>query len=262
MKFILKLKFVGTNFSGYQVQPGKRTVQSTLQDAIEKLFGTRYDVKGCSRTDSGVHANVFYVTFDLPDGTSSITVDKMPHAFNSVLPDDITVTDAAIVDDSFHVRHNVIFKEYIYVINNSVFRDPFTQGRAYHYPKHLNYDDIEKMNKAAQLILGKHDFACFMSSGSGIEDTVRNVKYLNVTKDDDVTTIRIAADGFLYNMVRIIAGTLLDVGRGKTSPDDIKEMLESLDRSKSGPTLPACGLYLNHVEFDRKIFLRRKNDNT
>ncbi len=256
MKFILELSFLGTHFSGYQVQPGKRTVQSTLQDAIEKLFGKRYDVKGCSRTDSGVHANVFYVTFDLPDGTSSITVDKMPPAFNSVLPDDISVKAAAIVDDNFHVRHNVIFKEYIYIINNSVFRDPFTQGRAYHFPKHLCCNDIAKMNKAAQFIVGKHDFACFMSSGSGVEDTVRNVKYLNVTKDDDIITIRIAADGFLYNMVRIISGTLLDVGRGKTSPDDINAMLESLDRAKSGTTLPACGLYLNKVIFDRQVFGR------
>jgi tRNA pseudouridine38-40 synthase len=173
----------------------------------------------------------------------------MPHAFNSVLPDDITVTDAAIVDDSFHVRHNVIFKEYIYVINNSVFRDPFTQGRAYHYPKHLNYDDIEKMNKAAQLIIGNHDFACFMSSGSGIEDTVRNVKYLNVTKDDDVITIRIAADGFLYNMVRILAGTLLAVGQGKLEPSDIERITEKKDRSLAGSTMPACGLYLNRVVY-------------
>ncbi len=254
MKHILKLRFIGTGFSGYQVQPEKRTVQSTLQDAIEMLFGTRYDVKGCSRTDSGVHANVFYATFDLPDGTSSITADKMPAAFNSVLPDDVAVTAATTVDDDFHVRHNVTYKEYIYVINNSSHRDPFSVGRSHHFPRMIDLSGIDKMNVAAQYICGKHDFACFMSSGSSVEDTVRDVKYLEVTKSDDIITIRIAADGFLYNMVRIIAGTLLDVGRGKTSPDTVKEMLRSLDRTKSGPTLPACGLYLNHVEFDGKIF--------
>ncbi len=254
MKYILKLKFLGTNFSGYQVQPGKRTVQSVLQDAIEKLFGTRFDVKGCSRTDSGVHANVFYVTFDLPEGTTSITPDRMPCALNSVLPDDISILDAATVDDDFHVRYNVIFKEYIYVIENSIIKDPFTQDRVYHYPRLIDTDGLNKMKLAAELICGKHDFSCFMSSGSSVTDTVRYVKYLKVEKENNNIIIRIAADGFLYNMVRIIAGTLLDVGRGKLSIGNIENTLKSSDRSLAGPTLPACGLYLNHVEFDRNFF--------
>ena len=261
MKYILKLKFLGTNFSGYQVQPGKRTVQSTLQDAIEKLFGTRYDVKGCSRTDSGVHANVFYATFELPENTTSITTERMPFAFNSVLPDDISVLDAATVDDDFHIRHNVHFKEYIYIINNSPIRDPFAHGRSYYYPKPIDDIGISKMNAAAECICGKHDFSCFMSSGSSVADTVRNVKHLTITKEKDNIIIHIAADGFLYVMVRIISGTLLDVGRGKLSLEDVKNTLESNNRSTAGPTLPACGLYLNYVEFDRTIFKEEKNDN-
>ncbi len=260
MKYILKLKFLGSGFSGYQVQPNKRTVQSTLQDAIEELFGSRYEIKGCSRTDSGVHANVFYATFDLPKKTSSITSDKMPLAFNSVLPSDISVLDAAVVDDDFHVRHNVLYKEYVYVINNSKLRDPFTEGRVYHLPKPIDNNGIALMNDAAKIICGKHDFICFMSSGSSVEDTVRNVHYLEVSKDDDIINIRIAADGFLYNMVRIIAGTLLDVGRGKISPSDVENILLSCERSKAGPTLPACGLYLNRVEFDRKILWGSSNE--
>lgn len=257
MKYILKLKFLGTDFCGYQVQPQKRTVQSTLQDAIQKLFGIRYDVKGCSRTDSGVHANVFYVTFDTDESSTNIPVEKLPHAFNSVLPTDISVLDAALVDGDFHIRHNVSYKEYVYLINNSAFNDPFSYGRVYHYPKPINMDGIDKMNEAAKSICGKHDFACFMSSGSSVEDTVRCVKYLEVSKNDDIITIRIAADGFLYNMVRIIAGTLLDVGRGKLEAKDIENILATNDRTSAGPTLPACGLYLNYVEFDRAIFRRR-----
>ncbi len=254
MKYILKLKFLGTNFSGYQVQPGKRTVQSVIQDALERLFDKRYEIKGCSRTDSGVHANVFYVTFDLPENASSITPNKMPYAFNSVLPDDISVLDAALVDDDFHVRHNVHFKEYVYIIDNSLIRDPFTHSRVYHYPKLLTDDKINQMNLAAEIICGKHDFSCFMSSGSSVTDTVRDIKYLDVTKNGNEIIIRIAADGFLYNMVRIISGTLLDVAKGKVTVENIKEMLKSGDRSKAGPTLPACGLYLNYVKFDRTIF--------
>ena len=254
MKYILKLRFLGTGFSGYQVQPNKRTVQSSLQDAIEKLFGERYEIKGCSRTDSGVHANIFYATFDLPYGVSSITPDKMPLAFNSVLPDDISVLDASVVDEDFHVRHNVLYKEYVYLICNSPIRDPFAVGRVYHAPKQIDDSGIEEMNKAAEIICGKHDFSCFMSSGSSVVDTVRTVKYLEVIKNGDNITIRIAADGFLYNMVRIIAGTLLDVGRGKISANDIKNIIESHSRNKAGPTLPACGLYLNYVKFDRDIF--------
>ena len=260
MKFILKLRFLGSGFSGYQVQPNKRTVQSTLQDAIEELFGYRYEVKGCSRTDSGVHANVFYVPFDMPDNATTITTDRIPLAFNAVLPSDISVIDAAIVDNDFHIRHNVLYKEYVYVINNSKLRDPFTEGRVYHFPRSIDDNGIALMNEAAKIICGKHNFASFMSSGSSVEDTVRNVHYLEVSKDGDIITIRIAADGFLYNMVRIITGTLLDVGRGKTSPRDVESILLTCERSKAGPTLPACGLYLNRVEFDREILWGSLNE--
>ena len=255
MKYLLKLRFVGTNFSGFQVQPNKRTVQSTLQDAVEAIYGVRYDIKGCSRTDSGVHANVYYATFDLPDNSGiKISPDKLPYALNSVLADDIAIMDAVTVEENFHVRHNVVSKEYVYIIGDGNFRNPFDADRAYFYP-HIIYEDmLSRMNAVGEIISGRHDFRCFMASGSSVADTVRNVKYVKAERDGSHVKIFAAADGFLYNMVRIIAGTLLEAARGKTTVDEVSRMLESGDRSAAGPTLPPYGLYLNKVNFDSIYF--------
>lgn len=251
MKYLLKLRYVGTGFSGFQVQPGKRTVQSSLGDAIEEIFKVRYDVKGCSRTDSGVHANVYFATFDVPDKNSiNITAEKLPFALNSVLDNDITVTGAKIVSDTFHVRHDVVSKEYVYIINCDKFRDPFEHNRAFFYPHQITDDMVEIMNKAGEIISGKHDFKCFMASGASVSDTCRDVKYIKAERtDENHLKIYACADGFLYNMVRIIAGTLLEAARGKITVSDIKNLLDSNDRTLAGPTLPACGLYLNKVNF-------------
>ena len=255
MKHLLKLRYVGTDFFGFQVQPDKRTVQSVLQDAIESLYGIRYDIKGCSRTDSGVHANVYYATFDLPQNSKIvIDVSKLPLALNSVLPADISVSDATIVPDTFHVRHNVVSKEYVYLISDGKIRDPFDNNRAYCYPYKITDDMIAQMNKAGQLLSGRHDYKCFMASGSSVIDTVRNVKYIKAERCGSHVRIYACANGFLYNMVRIIAGTLLDAARGKYSADDIEKMLREGDRSLCGPTLPAHALYLNKVEFDSIYF--------
>lgn len=255
MKYLLKLRYVGTNFCGFQVQPCMRTVQSTLQDAIEKIFKIRYGVKGCSRTDSGVHANVYYATFELPsDSGVQIAPEHLPFALNSVLPSDIVVNDAFVVCDDFHVRHNVASKEYVYLIRASRFPDPFLNERVFYINREISDDEIAKMNDVADALCGKHDFRCFMANGSPVASTVRDIKYVNVIRSDENIVIRACADGFLYNMVRIIAGTLISAARGKTTRDDVIKMLESGDRSLAGPTLPACGLYLNRVDFDKKYF--------
>lgn len=250
MKFLLNLKYVGTDFCGYQVQPNKRTVQSVLQDALERVYGKRYDIKGCSRTDSGVHANSFYATFETPqDAAVNIYPDKIPFALNANLPDDISVLSCKTVSDTFHVRHDVIYKEYVYVISDGPVKNPFNKNRSHHVPYILSDADIVRMNEAAVFLAGKHDFKAFMSSGSDIIDTVREIKYINVIRENEFIKIYIAADGFLYNMVRIIAGTLLDVARGKSSPECMPYIIKSCNRSLAGPTLSASGLYLNKVIF-------------
>lgn len=255
MKYLLKLKYVGTGFCGFQVQPGKLTVQSALQDAIEQIFGERYDIKGCSRTDSGVHANVYYATFDLPVGSKiRIECDKLILALNSVINDNIAVLDIVTVPDSFHVRHSVVSKEYVYVISDGRIRDPFDKDRAYFYPHSITDDMIDKMNLAGKAISGKKDFFCFMSSGSSVADTVRTVHYVRAERTGRHIHIYACADGFLYNMVRIIAGTLLDAARGKIDEVNIEKMICERDRSLAGPTLPACGLYLNNLKFDKEYF--------
>lgn len=245
MKYLLELSYIGTRYCGFQVQPGKLTIQSTLQDAIESVFGVRLPVKGCSRTDAGVHARQYFATFD---SEKSIPTDKLPLALNSKLPTDIAVRSSRIVPDSFHVRHDVEWKEYEYLLLNSRIRDPFLTGRAYQC-RVMDAEQIELMRSAAEAFVGKHDFAGFMSAGTKIADTVREVRYLEIIEDGELVRIRIAADGFLYNMVRIIVGTLLDVAEGRIEPSEIPGIINSRDRSRAGATAPAEGLYLNRVNF-------------
>ncbi len=252
MKILLKIMYVGTDFCGYQVQKDAVTVQGCLCEAARIVYGCDCDVTGCSRTDSGVHANEFFATLTAKDGhdvSSSIPLDKVPIALSSNLPSGISVVKALSVCDDFHARYDVVYKEYIYKIWNAPVRDPFLEGRAYHYPLKLVDDHIERMNSAAAFFVGEHDFSSFMAQGSNVASTIRDVKYCNVVRDNDLITVKIAANGFLYNMVRIIAGTLLDVGKGKTAPEDIPAIIESKDRSMAGATAPACGLYLNRVVY-------------
>ena len=246
---LLTLAYRGTLFSGYQVQPGKRTVQGCMQDAIENIYGIRYPVVGCSRTDAGVHARDFKMTFS-PDGHNAPNIPPMriPAALNAALPDDIAVLSAEVVPTSFHVRHDVYEKEYEYLIYNSPVRSPFMTDMAYHYRHPL---DIGAMENAADAFLGTHDFRGFMASGSDIADTVRTVRKVSVLRGGDLVRIRISADGFLYNMVRIFVGTLLAVSEGKIHAADLPDIIASCDRSRAGMTVPACGLYLSHVIFSK-----------
>ena len=252
MKLLLKISFLGTNYNGYQVQPDKPTVQRELNEASKRIFGFECDVVGCSRTDSGVHANEFYVCVSQKGEKyldCTIPADKVPLAFNSILPNDISVIEAKSVDSDFHPRYNVKYKEYIYKIWNNPIKNPFSSDRAYHIPQSYSDEIVNRMNEAAQYFCGKHDFAAYMAQGSKIVDTNREVKYANVYREGDFIVFKVAADGFLYNMVRIMTGTLLLVAQGKIAPSDIEKITDGKDRKNAGSTVPACGLYLNKVEY-------------
>lgn len=253
MKLLLKISFLGTAYCGYQVQNNAVTIQQIMNETAERIFGFECDIVGCSRTDSGVHANCFCLTVSKKGCNSlehSIPLDKIPIAFNSLLPDDISVIDAIAVSSDFHARYDVKYKEYVYKIWNGRFKNPFLGDRAFKCPIGLSGDDIERMNRAAERFVGKHDFVAFMAKGSKIVDTTRQVFYSSVESDGDMIIFRVAADGFLYNMVRIMVGTLIDVARGNLSEEDIDKIILSGSRSNAGATAPACGLYLNKVSYE------------
>jgi tRNA pseudouridine38-40 synthase len=182
---------------------------------------------------------------------TSIPIDKIPLAFASVLPPDISVWRARWVEDDFHPRYDVRFKEYEYRIYNKPIPSPFFAGRCWHYPRDIDREALEKMKEAAKEFVGTYDFAAYMASGSDIKDTTRTVFSAEVERDGDVIVFRVSADGFLYNMVRILTGTLIAVAEGKLEPSDIAGVTASLDRRRAGITAPPEGLYLNRVVYDR-----------
>ena len=243
MRVLLKISYLGTNYHGWQVQPNGITVQETLQDALEKLYQTRPALTGCSRTDSGVHAKEFYCHFDTE---KYIPENNIINALNTMLPNDISVLGCEFVEDDFHARYSSKGKEYIYQIYNAQTPNPFLYETSWHINRKL---DIIKMNKFANDLIGKHDFIAFSSSGRTVTDTVRTVEYCTVETNNDIITIKVRADGFLYNMVRIIVGTLVDVSDGKIDVNSAMEIIESKDRSLAGFTAPPKGLFLNRVFF-------------
>lgn len=238
---LLKIKYLGTNYHGWQVQDNAVTVQEKIQDAIEEIFGERLDVTGCSRTDAGVHANEYCCTIKT---SSDIDCFKLQGGLNAKLPSDISVFDVLDVDLDFHPRYSCNGKQYIYKINNSISKDPFLEGRALHYPKDI---DVELLNRCAKDFIGTHDFSSLCGSKSDIEDCTRTVYNASVTREGELVTFSVTGDGFLYNMVRIMVGTLLFINEGKLAPDSIPTILMSGDRTAAGRTAPACGLYLNKV---------------
>ena len=243
---LLTLRYDGGAYHGWQVQENAVTVQQTLQDAIEAVFGARLPVIGCSRTDAGVHARMFCVNFRTD---SAIDCARIPYALNAHLPDDIGVYDCRQVPDDFHARYSCVSKTYVYVIRNSPFRDPFAVGRAATVRWPL---DENMLHDQAQAFVGTHDFAAFAAAGGSVEDTVRTVRSACVRRDGETVLFSVRANGFLYNMVRIMVGTLLDIASGKIPRGSIPEILQSLDRSRAGATAPPQGLYLQSVEYNSR----------
>ncbi|MBO5248514.1 MAG: tRNA pseudouridine(38-40) synthase TruA [Clostridia bacterium] len=286
MKYLIRLSFVGTAYCGWQTQKNGPSVQSCVMEALRKIFGSISEFSGCSRTDSGVHALDFCASFsvssrkpdapisaqsscdvpisaqapydappcDAPISTSAprnketsipLPCDKLISALNANLPKDISVHSAQVVPDDFHARYSVKRKEYLYRIRTSDVRSPFWEERAWH--RRGDYD-ITLLNQAAAEFRGTHDFRSFMAAGSKIDDCTRTVFDARFEQNGENLDFYVSADGFLYNMVRIMVGTLLDVPR-RFSPQDVVEILEAKDRSRAGMTAPAHGLYLNRVEY-------------
>ena len=239
----LILQYDGTAYHGWQTQENSVTVQQTVEDAIKKLTGVRPKLCGCGRTDTGVHARKYVCNFKTE---SKIPCDKLPYAINTYLPPDIVCIGAEEADLDFDSRKSAIGKTYTYVIANSLYSNVFFNNRAWHYRYSL---DIEKMKKAAAHFLGTHDFLGFAASGFTVKTTIRTIHSIEISKKDDIIEISVTGNGFLYNMVRIIAGTLVFVGNGKINPDDIPDIIASRDRKKAGITAPACGLYLTEVYY-------------
>ncbi|MBQ1352182.1 MAG: tRNA pseudouridine(38-40) synthase TruA [Oscillospiraceae bacterium] len=243
----LRLMYVGTDFHGWQVQKNAVTVAETLERAISGAVNHPVRVVGCGRTDAGVHARVYIANFRT---NSKIPLDRLPLAINARLPHSIVVTKATEVPADFNAIGSCLQKEYTYLIYNSRLRNAFYVNRAYFYPQHL---DEQRMMQAAAHFVGTHDFAAVRSVGTDVRSTVRTIRYCNVQRTEDLISISICADGFLYNMVRAITGTLVYVGIGKLDPDDIPALLEGRDRTAAGPTLPPDGLYLTRLWYHEDI---------
>jgi tRNA pseudouridine38-40 synthase len=241
---MLTLEFDGTRYSGWQEQDNAVTVCRTVTDALEKITGKSVSLIGCSRTDAGVHA-LNYVCNFMSD--TSIPPRKVCFALNTELPGDIVCKFSDESPEGFHARFSAVSKRYIYLIQNTRFGSAIYRNLYYHFPDRL---DAGLMRQATGYMVGEHDFRAFMASGSRIADTVRTIYSLDVTEHEDIVEINISGDGFLYNMVRIIAGTLIDVGIKKIVPEGIKDIILSLDRKNAGRTVPAHGLYLAEVRYD------------
>ena len=241
---LLTISYDGSKFHGWQIQQNAFTVQEAFQTALAKIIGGEFDIKGCSRTDSGVHANMYCISVKT---AHPISCERLKAALNRWLPLSVAVHDCREVDLDFHARYSCKSKEYIYKIWNSEVRSPFLNGYALHYRYHL---DAEALDRAAQAYVGRHDFTSFCTLDNREQgDMTRNVMSFSVVREGDMVTMRVEADGFLYNMVRIMVGTLLRVAQGKIPPDGIPAIIEKRDRQYAGPTAQACGLYLNKVNY-------------
>lgn len=240
-KVLLTIQYDGTRYHGWQVQPNAVTVQQTLQDALEKVSGYRPSVTGCSRTDTGVHARRFYCTLERPE---RLTAPQLIRALNATLPKDIAVLACRDVAEDFHPRYSAKGKRYVYYIRNSAVRSAFGSEHSLHIQSTL---DINVLQKTASLFVGTHDFSAFCSAGSSVEDKCRTVTRSEIHRDGDLVTYTVEADGFLYNMVRIFVGTLLDVHAGRLTNDEVKSALETGDRGLAGATAPPHGLFLDEV---------------
>lgn len=256
MKYLCEVSYVGTHFYGFQAQKNRRTVQGTLTEAAGEVFGVPCAITGCSRTDSGVHAKSFCLTIEPSNGVLSIPAEKMSRVMATVLPPDLSVKSARLVESGFHPRYDAKGKEYTYLMRPCAVADPFWQNRAWQIFRPFVDGALDRMQTAAAAFVGKQDFAAFMSKGSKITETVRTVKSATVEREGELFVFRVIADGFLYNMVRIMTGTLADVAFGALSPEKIPAIIAAKRRGSAGETAPPEGLYLTRVFYDEKDFLK------
>lgn len=245
MKVLLTVAYDGSGYYGWQRQKDFVSVQQRLEEALSALLKKDITVRGASRTDTGVHSLGQRAVFT--DDSLTIPVEKIPYAVNGFLPDDIVITDAVRVNEDFHPQYSVTDKTYEYKILNADFRNPMLNRYTEFVRPRL---DVAAMQAACPYFLGEHDFKAFCASGGSSKTTVRSIYALDVTKNDDIITVRINGSGFLYNMVRIVAGTLVYVGLGKLAPDDMESIILSLDRTRAGKTLSPNGLTLMEVNYE------------
>ena len=240
----LTIEYDGKDFNGWQKQPNKLNIQGNIEDAIQKVTGEKVELYASGRTDAGVHALGQVANFKTE---TNIPIEKIATAINSQLKTSIRVQKAEEVDERFHSRYNAKQKTYRYIINNSKCGTAIYRNLEYCFPIEL---DVEKMKEATKYFEGEHDFKAFKSSGTSGKNSVRTIYKAIVKKEGERIIIELTGNGFLYNMVRIISGTLLEVGMGKIAPDEIENIIESKDRQKAGKTLPAHGLYLVKVLYN------------
>ena len=240
----LFLTYVGTAYHGWQVQKRDVTIGQTMEEAAAAIVGHPVKMTGCGRTDAGVHARRYVANFHT---TSTIPTDRLPYAMNTHLPEDIVVTGAMEVHDGFNAIGSCVRKEYTYLIYKSRIRDPFYVDRAWFYPRHL---DETVMQRAADQFVGTHDFAAVRSVGTDVKSTVRTVYYYNVERRGDLIELKVCANGFLYNMARAMAGTVVYAAEGKIRPEEIGALLESGNRTAAGPTVPPGGLYMTQLWYE------------
>ncbi|MCR5665976.1 MAG: tRNA pseudouridine(38-40) synthase TruA [Eubacterium sp.] len=239
----LIVAYDGTNYAGWQQQPNAVTVEQKLNEALSDLLGEDIEVIGASRTDAGVHSLGNVAVFDTD---ARMPADKISYALNQRLPDDIVVQDSCEVDADFHPRYCDSIKTYEYRILNRKFPMPEHQRNTYFVHHKL---DVDKMKAASSYLVGPHDFKSFCSIHAQVKSTVRTIYSIRVTKEDDIISIRISGSGFLYNMVRIIAGTLIQVGGGRIKPEEMPQILAAKNRQMAGPTAPAQGLTMIGIEY-------------
>ena len=243
----LRLTYDGSNYHGWQVQKNEITVAETLEKALTKICEHPVKVVGCGRTDAGVHALRYCANFKTD---CRIPVERIPLALNTRLPFDISATDAVEVPEDFNSILSCVKKEYIYKIHNSHIRDPFLTSRACFFPAPL---DVNRMKIAAKFFEGTHDFRAVRSVGTETKTTIRTIYWCEIENCDELITMSVCANGFLYNMVRAIMGTVVYAGLGKLEPDDIPSLLEKCDRRLTGPTMPPQGLYMSRVWYDGSV---------
>lgn len=242
-RMLLNIEYDGTAYHGWQIQPNSVTVQQMVEDALFKLLGKKTSAVSCSRTDAGVHAHDFYFHIDCDD---NIPNTAFLRGLNSFLPEDIAVKGVKEVEPDFHARYNAKGKTYTYHILNSNKKDAFLSRYSWRIERQL---DTQKMNEFCKEIIGTHDFLAFSSSGRTVEDTIRTVSECYVERKCDEVVLTVTANGFLYNMVRIIVGTAVEVSDGKIDPSDIKDIISEGRREALGLTAPPNGLFLEKVYY-------------